>query len=75
MPTATVDSGEVTDIDVTCTTDEFTVGGIVFGLDGDQVVLQNNGGDNQIVLVDGTFTFSPQADGTNLCDHHRDPAK
>jgi len=60
----TVDSGEVTDIDVTCTTDEFTVGGIVFGLDGDQVVLQNNGGDNQIVLVDGTFTFSPQADGT-----------
>ena len=45
--------------------DTFDVGGMVSGLLGDQVVLQNNGGDDQVITTDGGFTFSPQADETD----------
>ncbi|MFH1830609.1 MAG: Ig-like domain-containing protein [Pseudomonadota bacterium] len=43
----------------------YLVGGTVSGLDeGDQLVLQNNGGDNLTVTTNGTFTFTTQlADG------------
>ena len=61
----TVGGTDVTDIEVTCTTDKFTVGGEVSGLDGDQVVLQNEGGDDQIITANGSFTFSPQDDATS----------
>jgi trimeric autotransporter adhesin len=55
---------DVTNVEVTCATDQFTVGGTVSGLQGDQVVLQNNAGDDQTLSADGGFTFSPQDDGT-----------
>ncbi|MCA1778016.1 MAG: DUF1573 domain-containing protein [Xanthomonadaceae bacterium] len=54
----------VTNVEVACTTNQFTVSGTDSGLAGDQVVLQNNGGDDQVVTTDGGFAFSPQNDGT-----------
>ncbi len=60
----TLASADVTNVTVTCATDSFTVGGTVSGLTGDQVVLQNNGGDDQIITANGAFTFTPQTDGT-----------
>ncbi|WP_376691838.1 choice-of-anchor D domain-containing protein [Wenzhouxiangella sp. EGI_FJ10409] len=61
----TLTGADVTDVEVTCTNDQFTVGGTVSGLEGDQVVLQNNGGDDQVVTADGGFTFTAQDDGTD----------
>ena len=52
------------DVEINCSTDQFSVGGTVSGLEGDQVVLQNNGGDDQVLTADGGFTFAPQDDGT-----------
>lgn len=52
---ATADIGTVT---VDCTTSKYTVGGHVTGLAlGNQVVLQNNGGDDLTVTGNGVFTF------------------
>lgn len=42
----------------------FTVGGIVTGLEADQVVLQNNGTDEQVITTNTNFYFSPQDNGT-----------
>ncbi|HEY8905500.1 MAG TPA: beta-propeller fold lactonase family protein [Rhodoferax sp.] len=36
----------------------FTIGGTVSGLTGTGLVLQNNGGDNNSVAADGTFSFA-----------------
>jgi hypothetical protein len=58
----TLAAANVTNVEVTCTTNQFTVGGTVTGLTGDQVVLQNNGGDNQVITADGGFTFAAQDD-------------
>ena len=49
----------------TVTANEPSVGGTLSGLEGDQVVLQNNGGDDQVLTADGSFTFSPQDNGTD----------
>ena len=51
---------------VTCTTNQFTVGGNVTGLPGGgSVVLQLNGGSNKTVTSSSTaFTFAAQADGS-----------
>jgi hypothetical protein len=49
----------VTSVQVTCTTTTtYTIGGTVSGLSGTGLVLQNNGGDNLSVTMDGDFTFS-----------------
>ncbi|MBK9130047.1 MAG: hypothetical protein IPM20_00180 [Gammaproteobacteria bacterium] len=45
----------ITGINVTCVT-AYTVGGTISGLDG-TVTLQNNGGDDLPVSIDGSFTF------------------
>jgi subtilisin-like proprotein convertase family protein len=59
-----VNGGDVTNVTVTCSaTPEYTVGGNVTGLVG-TVTLQNNSGDDQIVSVDGGFTFTQQYDET-----------
>lgn len=47
----------VTNVNVTCTLNQNTVGGAVSGLIG-TVVLQNNGADNLSISSDGSFTFS-----------------
>jgi hypothetical protein len=52
-------SANVSNVAVTCTTNKFTVGGNVAGLNaGASVVLQNNGGDNRTVAANGNFTFA-----------------
>ena len=61
--TVTDDSGtlagaNVTTVQVTCATNSYTVGGMVSGLSGTGLVLQNNGGDDLPVAADGNFTFA-----------------
>jgi sugar lactone lactonase YvrE len=48
---------DVTDIEVACSTDAFTVGGSVTGLAGVNLVVQNSGGDVQTITADGAFVF------------------
>ena len=48
----------VTDVDVTCVTDTFSIGGTINGLDErTELVLQNNGGDDLVLGSDGDFAF------------------
>jgi 6-phosphogluconolactonase (cycloisomerase 2 family) len=54
----TVASANLTDVSVTCTTSQFTVGGTVSGLAGTGLVLQYNGGNNLAISANGAFTFS-----------------
>jgi hypothetical protein len=54
----TVGNGNVTNVVVSCSTSDFTVGGSVGGLAGSGLVLQNNGVDNLSVGADGAFTFA-----------------
>ncbi len=57
--TGTVAGASVTDVVVTCTTNSYTVGGVVSGLaPGNDLVLQNNAGDDQVIISNGSFTFS-----------------
>ena len=61
----TLANSNITNVNVTCSIDNFTVGGGVSGLaSGQSVELLNLGGDPQTVSASGGFTFSPQADGT-----------
>jgi hypothetical protein len=70
--TCTVNNGagtlsgvDVTNVSVTCSTETFTVGGTVSGLEGSGLVLQNNGADDRSISGNGEFTFStPVADGS-----------
>ncbi len=52
-------SGNVGNIQVTCSTGTLSIGGTVTGLAkaGSGIVLQDNGGDNLTVKANGTFTF------------------
>lgn len=55
--TGTVADADVTDVQVSCAIDGFSVGGSVGGLVGSGLVLQNNGGDDLAIGGDGSFTF------------------
>ncbi|MCK5689759.1 hypothetical protein KAI87_10845 [Myxococcota bacterium] len=48
----------ISDVEISCTTRSFSVGGTVSGLVGSGLVLQNNGGDDLSIDQDGVFTFS-----------------
>lgn len=52
----TVGSGDVRNVDVTCATSSFSIGGTVTGLLGQGLVLSNNGEDLPI-SADGSFMF------------------
>jgi hypothetical protein len=52
-----VTNANIANVLVNCV-DNFTVGGTVTGLTGSGLILQNNGGDNVAVSVDGAFTFA-----------------
>ncbi|MES9943839.1 MAG: hypothetical protein ABW080_02655 [Candidatus Thiodiazotropha sp.] len=57
----TIAAADVTAITITCTDSTggvFTIGGIVSGLTGDGLLLQNNGGDDLSITDSGTFTFT-----------------
>jgi formylglycine-generating enzyme required for sulfatase activity len=45
-------------VDITCTTNQYTVGGTVSGLLGTGLVLQNNGTDDLPIGANGSFTFT-----------------
>ena len=55
--TGTVAGANVTSVVVSCAANTFTVGGAISGLSG-TMVLQNNGGDNLTISVNGGFTFA-----------------
>jgi len=50
-------AGNVSNVVVTCSTNAYTVGGIVSGLTG-TLTLQNNGADSSVVNTSGAFTFA-----------------
>ncbi len=59
----TASASNITNVQVTCSTNAYTVGGTVSGLSG-TVVLQDNGGDNLTINSNGSFTFAtPLAQG------------
>jgi N-acetylneuraminic acid mutarotase len=51
-------SANVTSVQVTCTSVTFTIGGMVSGLSGTGLVLQDNGANNLSVTASGSFTFT-----------------
>ena len=58
----TVIDADITSVDITCTTNQFTIGGTVTGLAGSGLVLKNNGGDDLAVNADGSFMFATPID-------------
>ncbi len=54
----TLNGTDVTNVLVECSTDTFTVGGTVDGLEGRGLVLSNNGTDELTVTGDGSFAFA-----------------
>jgi hypothetical protein len=56
--TGTVSNASISNVQVSCTTSLFTIGGTVSGLSGTGLVLQVNGGDDRAVNMDGAFTFA-----------------
>jgi 6-phosphogluconolactonase (cycloisomerase 2 family) len=56
--TGTVSGDAVTGVTVTCSTNGFTVGGVVNTLSGSGLVLQDNGGDDLPISSTGAFTFT-----------------
>jgi hypothetical protein len=57
-PAGSVRGRDVTDIEVRCQTDRFTIGGTVSGLRGSGLVLRVNGGDDRVITGNGRFAFS-----------------
>ena len=62
--TGVVEGADVTDVAVTCTTNQYTVGGTVAGLAGSGLTLQLNGGGDLPVVANGAFAFPPIDDGS-----------
>jgi hypothetical protein len=53
-----IGAANVTNVAVTCTMSEFTIGGVVRNLSGSGLVLRNNGGDDRTIDSAGRFTFA-----------------
>ncbi len=63
----TVGAADITNVQISCTTNTYSVGGDVSGLSGSGLVLQNNAGDDLAVAADGSFTFATALDdGSNF---------
>jgi hypothetical protein len=58
--TGTIGGGDVRTVKVTCSTNKFTIRGTVSGLQGQGLVLTNNGADEVGVQTDGAFAFATQ---------------
>jgi large repetitive protein len=52
-----IEDRNVTNINVSCASEGFTIGGHVSDLSGSGLVLQNNGGDNLPIASNGSFEF------------------
>jgi hypothetical protein len=61
--TGTVASANVTSITITCTTNVYTIGGMLSGLSSGSVVLQLNAANNVTVSSNASFMFPPQPSG------------
>lgn len=59
-----IGSGDVTNVQVTCTVNQYAVGGSVSGLSGSGLTLQLNGGSPLPVSANGAFAFPPITDGS-----------
>lgn len=55
-------SGNVTTVSIACTTTTYTIGGMISGLAGTGLVLEDNGGDSLPVTANGSFTFPTPID-------------
>ncbi len=53
----TLAAADVSNVAVQCATNSFQIGGTVSGLAGMGLTLQDNGGDDLILMADGTFVF------------------
>lgn len=53
----TIGSGDVANVVVSCNASDFSVGGTVRNLEGTNLVLRNNGGDDLRIDASGTFAF------------------
>jgi len=53
----TISAANITNVFVTCATNTYTIGGTVTGLSG-SVVLQDNGGNDNTLSTNGSFTFT-----------------
>ena len=57
-PTGTIVGDDIDNIEVNCTTNQYTIGGIVTGLhSGNNLILQNNDADDITISSDGDFDF------------------
>lgn len=57
--TGTVHSADVTNVTIACVATTYTVGGTASGIEvGDELLLQNNSGDDLTVTANGSFTFA-----------------
>jgi len=57
-PTGTIAGNDVTDIEVNCITNQYTVGGTMAGLHlGNNLVIQNNNSDDLTITNSGNFDF------------------
>jgi len=62
----TVVNGNVTSVAIACTTNTYTIGGLVGGMTGTGLILRNNGGNDLTVNANGAFAFStPLNSGAN----------
>src|SRR5207237_214862 len=65
--TGTAGLDDVRNVQVSCSTTAFRVGGTVTGLAGSGLVLQNNAGDDLAISANGSFTFAtPIASGATF---------
>ncbi len=62
MGVAAVPADNVTSVQVDCVTNQYAVGGVVSGLKGAGLVLQNNAGDDLSVDASGAFVFATKLD-------------
>lgn len=60
----TVTAGNIETVQINCSTNTYTAGGVVKGLDGKGLILRNNNGPDLPVNLNGDFAFPPQDDGT-----------
>ena len=62
----TINHNSVSNVEITCATNTYTINGNVSGLEGEGLILQNNNGDDLEIDANGDFTFpTALADGSN----------
>jgi hypothetical protein len=59
----TIGAGDISNVVVSCSTSDFSIGGTVQNLQGTGLVLRNNGGDELTIDVSGTFVFDTALPG------------